>query len=49
MYRGAAAMSLLLFFGAANSTNPAFARRFVKTTLYKANKNVIHKQKELVI
>ena len=42
-------MSLLLFFFAANSTNPPSASRFVKTTLYKANKNVKHKQKELVI
>lgn len=41
-------MSLLLFF-ACNSINPAFASRFVKTTLYKANKNVNHKQKEHVI
>ena len=37
------------FLGAANSINPPSARRFVKTTLYKANKNVNHKQKELVI
>ena len=42
-------MSLLLFFGAANSTNTASASRFVKTTLCKANKNVKHKQKEIVI
>ena len=41
-------MSLLLFF-AANSTNTQSAKRFFKTTLYKANKNVKHKQKEHVI
>ena len=41
-------MSLLLFF-VGNSINPAFASRYVRTTLYKANKNVKHKQKELVI
>ena len=41
-------MSLLLFF-AGNSINPAFASRYVRTTLYKANKNVIHKQKERVV
>ena len=27
----------------------AFASRFVKTTLYKANKNEIHKQKEYFV
>ena len=27
----------------------AFANRFVKTTLYKANKNEIHKQKEYFV
>ena len=37
------------FLGAGNSINPACASRFVKTTLYKANKNVNHKQKEHVI
>ena len=41
-------MSLLLFF-AGNSINPAFASRYVRTTLYKANKNVIHKQKEHLV
>ncbi len=37
-------MSLLLCF-TGNSIIPAFASRFVKATLYKANKNVKHKQK----
>ena len=40
-------MSLLLCF-TGNSINPAFGSRFVKATLYKANKNVKHKQKERV-
>ena len=38
-------MPLLLLF-APNSINHAFASGFVRTTLYKANKNVKHKQKE---
>ena len=45
-------MSLLFVYISFRTTpenGPPEGKRFVKTTLYKANKNVKHKQKELVI